>query len=458
MQLTNLTRRNEIGANSYLLEIAGHRVLLDAGMHPREMGNTGLPHFAAAPEEGAEAIFLTHSHQDHLGALPVAMRRFPRALAFMTEAARRLSEVMLHNSANVMIRQREEGGPPELPMFTHREVDGCARRFVGVPLGQRFDLTGERLGEGTRADVEAQLLHAGHILGAAAILLRGEGQTLLYTGDVHFEDQTLTTAAELPGEGVDILVMETTRGDTPAPEGYSRTAESARLAAAMNTVFDRGGAVLIPVFALGKTQELLAMLHGMREQGDLPLTPLYIGGLGTKLSEIYDKLARDVPRKRPELQLLDHIAPFVVSGADAGSTPIKPRRIYALSSGMMTENTISNQFARRILEQPEHGIFFVGYADPESPAGKLRATPRGGKVALDKRAPEQTVACEVDAFQFSGHASRESLLAYATKLRPKTVLLVHGDPPALAWFQARLSESLPETRVIIPAPGEPVTL
>src|SRR4051812_17337690 len=97
---TNLTRNIEIGANSYAVEIGGRRVVLDAGMHPRAEGGDATPQFELVPDDGADAIFLTHAHQDHVGCLPLIMRRQPRAPVFMTEATLRLSDVMLHNSVN----------------------------------------------------------------------------------------------------------------------------------------------------------------------------------------------------------------------------------------------------------------------------------------------------------------------------------------------------------------------
>jgi len=123
LKFINLTRRTEIGANSYYLEIGRHRLLLDCGMHPKNTGEDALPHFKAIADRGIEAILISHEHQDHIGTLPVVMRRFPRARVFMTEATAEIGSVLLHNSVNVMTRQREEIGEMSYPLFTHRETD-----------------------------------------------------------------------------------------------------------------------------------------------------------------------------------------------------------------------------------------------------------------------------------------------------------------------------------------------
>ena len=210
---------------------------------------------------------------------------------------------------------------------------------------------------------------------------------------------------------------------------------------------------MIPVFALGKTQEVLAMFYKFKRAKLLEDVPIYIGGLSSKMTEIYDRRANHTPRVIPRLELFPEVAPFVLNGKTIGETPARPGRIYALSSGMMTPKTLSNIFARRLLERPEHSIFFVGYADPESPAGILRKTQPNELVSLDEDEPAQPRRCQIEQFQFSAHASRESILDYIKKIAPRKVLLVHGDPRAVEWMRAAAAAALPECEVIIPAPG-----
>jgi Cft2 family RNA processing exonuclease len=120
---------------------------------------------------------------------------------------------------------------------------------------------------------------------------------------------------------------------------------------------------------------------------------------------------------------------------------------------MMIPKTLSNVFARRIIENPQHSIFFVGYANPESPAGLLRDAGSGGEVALDPDKAPQRIRCNIEQFQFSAHATRESLIDYAKKVSPKKILLVHGDPPAVEWMRATLSNQLSSAEIIVPTPG-----
>ncbi len=455
MRFLNLTRQTEIGANCYALEIDGKRIVLDSGLHPRLEGFEALPDFSLLPDDSVDAILLSHAHQDHVGSMPVLMRRHPRARVFATEATRQISDVMLHNSVNVMLRLREDRGITSYPLFTHREVDITGKRWQSVSLGQRWNFEGERLAHNEEAPLSFEFFDAGHILGSTGMLIRGEGRTIFYTGDVNFEDQTLSRGASFPEEALDVVIIETTRGDSPTPDGATRASEEKRLAEALTAAFEGDGSILIPVFALGKTQELLAIFASLQSQRLLPRGfPVYIGGLSSKLTEIYDKHARHWPRQKPDLQLLDTVSPYVVGGRDVGELPLKRGRVYALTSGMMTEKTLSNVFGSRMITDPAHNLFFIGYADPASPGGRIRTTPRGTPVQLDADAPALPLEANVQTFNLSAHASRESIRAWLNKTAPKKIILVHGDPAAVEWFRQTLSTDLPGSEIIVPTPGE----
>jgi Cft2 family RNA processing exonuclease len=453
LKFINLTRRTEIGANSYYLEAAGQRFVLDCGMHPKEEGEAALPNFRALGDRKLDGIIISHSHLDHIGTLPVLMRRHPDARIFMTEATAEIGSLLLHNSVNVMTRQREEIGVAIYPLYTHRETDRATDRWRSCPWRQPFTLAGERARPQEDGGLTVEFVEAGHVLGAAGVLLRAEGRTVFYTGDVNFDDQTLTKGAAFPESGIDVLIIETTRGDSPLPAGFTREGEERRLAAAIDRAFQRGGCILMPVFALGKTQEALAMFYKFRREKLLREFPIYIGGLSTKMTEVYDRRAMTTRRLLPRLQLLEEVAPFTLNGQNIHESPARAGRIYALSSGMMTPKTLSNIFARRVLENPQHSIFFVGYADPESPAGILKTAQPGDMVSLDPDEPAQPLRCQIEQFQFSAHASRESIVRYVKQLAPKKIVLVHGDAAAVEWMRATLAAELPGSEVIVPTPG-----
>ncbi len=454
IRFQSLLRSPEIGANSYCLEFGHTRVLLDCGMHPKQEGRQATPNLAELKDLRVDAAIISHSHLDHIGSLPIFQRMHPEADIIMTPPTAQLAEAMLHNSVNVMTARRTEAGLTEYPLFTHPELDRMTRTWGYRVPGRPFDLGPDH--------VKVTFYEAGHIMGSVGVLFEHGGQRIFYTGDVQLEDQTLMKAAELPEGPVDVLIMETTRGAKATPEGFTREAETLRFAQAITETLNRGGSVLLPVFAMGKSQEVLLMMHELKTKGLLPrFPPMHFGGLATRMTQITDKLADETRRRHPGLRLLDMkdlVQPLERvrrhSPAARKSLNYAPGRVYALSSGMMTENTASNEFAFQFIDNPKNALLFVGYCDPDSPGGHILRASKGDAITLNRENSPVPLRCQVDAFGFSGHSPRESLVEMAVKFQPKKILLVHGDAPATEWFQEQLALRLPDTEIIIPGAGE----
>src|SRR6266480_4796677 len=147
MKFINLTRHTEIGANSYYLEAGGTRLILDCGMHPKDVGEKALPNWKPIDGQTIDAILITHAHQDHVGTLPVLMRRQPHARVFMTEATSEIGSLLLHNSVNVMTRQREELGLTIYPLFGHREIDRAIELWQLCRYRQPYTISDHRIGD-----------------------------------------------------------------------------------------------------------------------------------------------------------------------------------------------------------------------------------------------------------------------------------------------------------------------
>jgi len=457
MRFTNLTRGAGIGSNCYRLDLPEGTVVLDCGMHPEHVGHDATPMLEQLEDVTVRSTILTHAHQDHVGCLPLLQSRQRETPVLMTPGTARIADIMLHNSVNVMIRQQEELKLSDYPLFGHRGVEMASRMWRLCPLERPLSLDGDRAAGGD--DSTTVTFHdAGHILGSAGVMIRSEGKSFFYTGDVNFEDQTIQKGARFPEEPVDVLLMETTRGDAPLPEGFTRIKEEERFAKAVAAALETGASVTIPVFALGKTQEVMAMLWKMQRERIIPPTPLYVGGLSSKITAVYDTMAGEVARNLSRLHLMNDVAPYVAGGSEIQSLNPRKRAIYALSSGMMTEHTLSNIFARKVLPDPSQYLFFVGYADPNSPAGVVRNATRGDHVQIDSKGGPVPFLCHRESFTLSAHARREDLLSYAIKVRPKTILLVHGDDPAVGWFKRELYSALPDTKVIAPPPGQAIEL
>ena len=453
MIFKSLCRDTEIGANSYLLQGERARVVLDAGMHPKAEGAEAIPRFDELDDGTVDGVIITHSHLDHVGTLPVLMSRQNRARIYCSEPTADLTCAMLHNSVNVMSSKRGEMGIIEYPLFDHGDIDQLKDWMVTPRLERRFELDPD-------GEMHATFYDAGHILGSVGAMIEADGKKVFYTGDVNFEPTTLQCGASFPEEPVDAMIVETTRGESPRKAGYDRFGEENDLAECIQRVLQRKGSVLIPVFAMGKTQEVLGMIHRFKEEGRVANdTPVYIGGLSTKMTHIYDRHS-NTPRR--QMQGFRFLQDMEIEGSGRrrrGPIPFNNGCIYALSSGMMTEKTVSNQFARQgVLENKKHGLFFVGYCDSSTPGARIKQAGQGQMVSLDEGAPEVKLRCETREFDFSGHSTRDAILDYILKVKPKKTLLVHGDSGALAWFRSQLKQSLPETEVIIPKPGVEIEL
>jgi len=448
MIFRSLTRRREIGANSYLLEAGKHRFILDSGAHPKEKGLLSLPNYESVPQDSVEGIIITHAHHDHIGALPTLQRKQRKATVYMTEPTGEVTAGMLHNSVNVMSRQREELGIMEYPLFTHKEIDAIKPKWAYRDLRKPFFFP--------NTDVECTFYDAGHIMGSTGVMFRHGGRSVFYSGDVNFEAQTITKAADFPTEGIDTLIIETTRGDYARPPEFTRRAEKERMAKVIRETFEKNGAVLVPVFALGKTQELLMMLHELRQMDLIPEVPVLIGGLSTKTTVLYDHYANRTRRNYEGFRILEDMDMLVAPRKRRKELVHNPHTIYALSSGMMSEGTMSNSFALRFLENPRNTVAFVGYTDPTTPGYRVRNAKIGDKIKLDSQLPEVELRCRVESFDFSAHATREQIMDYVKQVSPPKVLLVHGDAPAQEWFKASLAEALPQSEVIAPEPGQEI--
>ncbi len=452
MRFHNLSPQPDIGANSYLVEGEGVRIVLDSGTHPKHTGWETLPLLDHLESDCLDGILVSHPHLDHLGSLPVLMRSQPSAEVVTTRLTREYGTALLHNSVNVMKAQAEELDEPLYPLYTHSEVDMIARRWNLRDVGNRFF-------PGDQSKLSAEFFHAGHVLGAAGIRIEVGGKKLFFTGDVHFEDQTLVKAAEFPRDPVDTLVMETTRGASPRDPSYTREAEKERFAKAITETLARGGSVMVPVFAFGKTQEVLLMLRELFDEGRLPIVPVHIGGLSTKITEITDRFSNAAHRRHVGYNILNDFPSLKRLAKGRREPDYQPGAIYALSSGMMTEHTVSHRFAHRILASEQNSLLFVGYADPDSPGGLILTAGQGGRVVLSSKSEKETeIRCQVERFDFSGHAPREQLVDYAVACRPGNILLVHGDPAAKQWFQGELARLLPDSRILIPTSGEVIDL
>ena len=456
MNVTNLNPDTDIGASGWLVELDDHRILLDAGMHPKREGRDALPMFSKAGNGEVDAIAISHCHHDHVGALPVALRHFPRAHVLMSELSYFIVERVLHNSVNVMTRQRDELGIREYPLYSHDEVDDLAPQFQGFKYNREIEWAAFHKSRAGLPSPSLEFFDAGHTLGSSGIMIRGKKETLFYTGDVCFHDQTILRAARFEDVKADVLIMETTRGNREVAKDFMREQEIERLVTAIHGALKRKGCLLIPAFALGRTQEMLALLALLMREGKLKRQPIYIGGLGRVFTEIYDLEAHRTHRQHTNLQLHEALQLIVLEKGQAEKMKLSGGKIFVITAGMMSEHTAAHDLAARMIGDERQSIFFVGYADPDSPAGRLKVARRGETFVFSPSAGRVTKKCDMQDFDLTAHANREALLAFVGEVSPRAVLLGHGSEDSRAWFEEQIRSRWPKIKILQPQPGKTV--
>jgi Cft2 family RNA processing exonuclease len=446
MKLIDLNRDGGIGANSLFVQLGDLKILIDSGLHPKRVGRKAAPDHSPIRGKTLDLIVITHCHLDHIGSLPLVMREHPNTPVIMTTSSRMLIERMLHNSASVMLRQKEDQNIPDYPLFTHEDIDRLSRRMTGVNFGQVKKF------KNGKDEIELTMYPAGHVAGAAAVEIRYKHRSIFFTGDVLFENQRTLPGAKFPAGHFDTLVTETTRGTTERTLEKTRGNEMARLVESINDTIKRGGSFLIPVFALGRMQEVLSIIHDARKFGRLVDCPIYASGLGMDLADYFDEISRKTRHVQFNKGIIKEMRIKPLPRVLTPGVDPKQNALYIISSGMLVERTPSYTLASGLLGNAGNTIGFVGYCDPDTPGGKLLAMKPGETFLFETAHVKAKIKARVERFELSGHADREELLQFAVQTGARTIVLTHGDPPAREWFAEQLTVQLPTAKIVNPVP------
>jgi len=441
---------NEIGANSYYLNFNGNGIILDCGIHPQKTGLESLPDFDLLKDKSVDSCLISHAHQDHIGSLPFLVKKFPYVKIITTPQTRALAELTLHNSVSILKKEIEED---DFEFYSHDEVDLLIKMIEYKEYQNEFELNSFH--QQKEAAVNCTFYDAGHILGSAGILLENNNHKIFYTGDINLSSQTLQPAAQLPETKIDTLILESTYGATDSDLLLDWNAESLRFAKEANNILNNGGSILIPVFSLGKMQEMLGTIWQLMLKRKLTTVDIYTGGLGTKINRPFDYNRFTVRRVDEEFELntIPQKDYYEISNPEEF---IKHPCIVLASSGMMITGTSSFTFAKRWLKQKDSAIFTVGYMAEDTPGYIIANAERGDKIQLTELDEPVEVNCTIKNFKFSAHAKREDLLKIVDKLKPDNVILTHGDEEALNWMGGSILKKYKSIKVQIASVGKEI--
>ncbi|MEM9159920.1 MAG: MBL fold metallo-hydrolase [Verrucomicrobiota bacterium] len=443
----DLNREGGIGSNSLYIELGPFKFVVDAGLHPKRVGLRAAPDFTQIENVELDFIVVTHCHLDHIGALPLLLKNRPDTPVLMSHPSQMLVERMLHNSCNVMKRQKAEQSIPEYPLFSHEEIEAIAAQFEICPFEKTLTV------ESGEEALKFTLHRAGHVAGAGGFEIEFADKKYFFTGDVLFDDQRILDGADFPDKkNYDTIVIETTRGETESNPEKTRQSEVDRLLKTIVDTLHRGGSVLIPVFALGRMQEIITIIDIARKNGEIPRCPVYGAGLGLDIANYFDHISKRTEQLKFSRRSIKEIGlKRPPRNIPPGKEPAE-QGIFILSSGMMVERTPSYNVAASLLHGSRNTFCFVGYCDPDTPGGKLLAAGPGDEFIFEAIDYQTKIRAQIERFEMSGHADREEILDFALETGAETIVLTHGDEGARQWFANRLKSARPSARIIDPKP------
>lgn len=415
LKISFLGGADSIGASCTLLEVNETRILIDCGIR-FESGNQ-LPDLSQLHGGGLDGVLVTHAHTDHSGALPVIREAFPTTPIYATPPSIDLIGILVRDALKLMKGAEIDG---EIPLYTPDQARACMEAFRPVQYGSQITIN----------QVTATFMPASHILGASMVYLATPGGTILVTGDYSVGAQLTVPAVSRPAFPVDLVISEATYGQRLHED---RRAAETRLCSRIAERIREGGRVLIPAFAIGRSQEILLILRRAMNRGDLPEFKVYVDGMIRPVCEAYRRhekytsryLARLI-RNNPHAFYSDAILPVespehrqkIINGGPS---------VIVASSGMLSGGA-SSLYAEHFAPYERDTILITGYQDEESPGRALLACAEADgdrEIMLNGRMTK--VACRVEKYGLSAHADRIQMAGLIESLKPRSVVLVHGD-------------------------------
>ncbi len=426
IRITALGAAREVGRSAILIEDDKRSILLDCGikiLHGEDRYATPVGLEKIAPR--LDAVILSHAHLDHSGYIPALYHMGFSGKIYATPPTKDVTEILRRDMLKIMSIEMQRGLEP---LWSRSEMYRALEDFEVYPYEEEFEVAG----------VKVKFYDAGHTLGSAQILLDRDGLRILYTGDIKPEPTEFFDGAVEPKEKVDIVISEATNGSEEVPK---REEVKKALEEAVEDTFMRRGKILIPAFAFGRSQEVVASLVERRVPAYI-----YMDGLGTKINEIFRKyrnenrFSPEALRKfrRPPMDRSDVIEVRNMRGS--GIDPLKYRKlivgfskpIVIVSTNGMLEGGPILSYLELMSSDSRSLLAFSGYQVEGTLGRKILdgarsvtiRRPNGEEISIN-------INMRVDYFRLSGHARREDLIRYIKTLSPSRVFFVHGDSESI---------------------------
>jgi metallo-beta-lactamase family protein len=465
INLTFMGAAGNVTGSRYLLETDDLKLLVDCGLYQeRHFLSRNWEPFRCSPAE-LHAVLLTHAHLDHSGLLPKLVSQGFHGRVICTPATADITKIMLIDSAHLQeedaaykkkrhLREGRRGPFPEIPLYTVADAEASLELFDPVAYN-----TPVAVADG----IEATFHDAGHVLGSSMIKLvfhqNGEKRSIVFSGDIGRWDRPFLHDPDA-FRRTDYLVMETTYGDR---EHQGTDVIDEELAEVVKAAFAAGGNIIVPSFALQRTQEILYYLNNLLMAKRIPPIDVYLDSpMAIKITEVFKQYAAELDDEMKEL-IRRHQSPFDFPGLKMVETVAESKKLNDIrgtimiiaGSGMCTGGRIKHHLVNNI-SRPECTVLFVGY----QAEGTLGRQILDGARSVRIHGESRPVRAKIARIQgFSAHADRDELLKWLSRLsaEPKLVFLTHGEARAAASFKEFL-EAKTGYKATIPSYGERLRL
>lgn len=412
MEIMPLGAGEEVGRSCCLLKFMGKTILFDCGVHPAYSGMAALPFFDAIDTDQIDLVLITHYHLDHAAGLPYLMERTefnPKARVFMTQPTRAIYKTLLSDFVRV-----SRNAPGEEALYTEEDVERTMARIEVVDYHAEINVDG----------IKFRPFYAAHVLGAAMFMVEIAGIRILYTGDFSREEDRHLREAEVPPFHPDVLIVESTYG---LQVHESRRIRESRFTDHVSRVVRDGGRVLLPVFALGRAQELLLILDEYWEANkDLQHIPIYYASAIAQrcmpVYQTYVNMMNDSVRRRFEVSNPFEFK-YVKNVRGKDDFDDDGPCVFMASPGML-QNGLSRELFERWCTNKRNGLVLTGYSVDGTLAKKVLNCPET-ITRLDGR--EVRLACSITYITFAAHTDCKQTTSFVEDVKPSYAILVHGE-------------------------------
>jgi len=435
LKITFAGAAQEVTGSQHLLYVNDKNILLDCGLYQgkRKLAYEINKNFPFDPAK-VDAMILSHAHIDHSGNIPNLVKSGFKGKIFTTAATVDLCQLMLRDTAYLQekdlkhVNRKRESQNKNLfePLYEIDDVEEAAKHFIGIQYDKALEIV---------PGVHATFFDAGHILGSSGVMLNitenGKDSRIWFSGDIGRPDMPILRDPVIP-ENPDVVIMESTYGNRLHPVSSDIEEQTAIL---INEAVRRKAKIIVPAFAVGRTQLLVYVLHKLFDQNRIPLFPIFVDSpLAVNITEVYRLHPECFDRETYRVFLDDHVDPFGFSRLtytrDAEDSKklndLKGPCMIISASGMAEGGRILHHLKNNI-ENPNNIIMFAGYAAKETLARKIM----DGQEEVNILGSPYKVRAQIKKMDyFSGHADQKGLLNYLNSSTPeklKKIFIVHGE-------------------------------